>query len=149
MTLQGTTLIAVKQQLVTLLTARPGLSGVTVTYAYPTPTPTTGDNIWFAHASASTDVATMAFDQLDETIILDCRLQVLKTQSEGQQSADVRCVALLVELQNLLATNPMLGLNSIELAEVAGWNHIVGALEGSPGNGSAFDVKIRIKAILE
>lgn len=146
----GTTLFEVKNALVTLLAARPGLSGVTISYSYPMPDPVSGDHIWLGNAESINETPVMNDDALDEEYRLDLRVQVLKTQSEGQASADTRCKALLIEVQQLLAANPRLGLSSIHFAMMESWEHSCGPLGStSTGNGSAFDCKIRVSAILE
>ncbi|WP_189059579.1 hypothetical protein [Longimycelium tulufanense] len=145
----GTTLVSFKQELKTQLEARAGLSGVTVHYAFPE-TGITGEDIWFgeiAETDAEIPIMKSGTKKVDETVSVPVVVQVLKQQGEDQETADLRAVALLAELQQELAETPRT-ITDIYAAEMVGWTHTGGQLGGS-NHGSRFDVTVRIRARLE
>lgn len=148
----GTTLVAVKQQLKTLLTARPGLSGVQVSFARPT-TGLLSEAIWFDTAApdeADTAISVMggAVKKVDETYTFTTVVQVLLTDGRDEETADLRAVALLAELQQTVAAAPV-AIGAIRLLQMAGWVHTVGPLGEGTSKGARFDVALRVNALLQ
>lgn len=144
----GTTLVAFKQALVTALSARPRLAGVQISYGFPD-TEIWDESIWIEGARAELGIPTMTVGtkRVEENYSLTVACQVLRTQAEGQDVADLRAAQLLVELQQALAEKPEL-IPEILWAEIDGWTHHVGALAKSDGHGSRFDVRVRVRARL-
>lgn len=144
----GTSLVAFKQTLKTALAARPGMSGVQLSYGYPGNDYVQRESVWFEGAevvNSEFPVMKAGTKKVDETYTLDVVVQVLKTQGEDQEAADLRAVALLAELQQALAENPQL-TPEIQWAEMAGWEHATGEL--NTGHGSRFNVTLRVRARL-
>jgi len=145
----GTTLIAFKQALKAALEARPGLAGATVNYQYPS-TNITGEDIWLDRAESDNRIPVMraGTKKVDEDYTVTLFIQVLKTQGEGQEAADLRALALLTEVQQLLAETPQL-TSDIQWAQVTGWEHFVGPFEGKDSaRGSRFEVRVAVRARL-
>lgn len=145
----GTSLIAFKQALRAALAARPGLAGVQVAYEYPV-AGITGEDIWLGGAESDLRIPVMraGTKKVDEDYTLTVFVQVLKTQGEGQETADLRAVALLREVQQALAENPQI-TTEIMWAQVIGWEHFVGPFEsGGASRGSRFEVKVNVRARL-
>ncbi|MGH3834189.1 MAG: hypothetical protein ACREX8_14250 [Gammaproteobacteria bacterium] len=145
----GTSLIAFKQALQTALTARPALAGVQVAYEFPT-TNITGEDIWLDRAESDSTYPVMraGTKKVDEDYTVIVMIQVLKTQGEGQEAADLRAAALLAELQQCIAENPQL-IPQIQWASFAGWQHLLGPFEsGGAARGSRFEVRVKVRARL-
>jgi hypothetical protein len=150
----GTSLILVKQALVTALRARPGLDGVQVLFAADDFLP--GDDhvedeaIWFGDTEwieSEIQVWNTGTKKIDEVYAVDWVVQVVKADGSLQEAADVRARALLVELQQALAETPQVS------AEVF-WGllrmrrHATGQVLSGPGHGSRFEGVIEVKARL-
>ena len=145
----GSTLIVYKQALKTALEGRPGIAGATVHYSYPS-TNITGEDIWLDSAISDNRIPVMRANtkKVDEDYTLTVIIQVLKMQGEGQEAADIRCLELLVELQQLLAETPQL-IPEIHWSLLAGWTHFVGPFEGKDSaRGSRFEVRVNVRARL-
>lgn len=142
----GTSLVTFKQALRTALTARPGMSGVQVSYAFPEDD-LQAESLWFEDAVTSNEIPVMkaGTKKVDEEYTLDAVIQVLKQQGESQETADLRAAALLAELQQALAENPQI-TPEIQWVEMAGWEHTPGKLNA--GHGSRFNVTLRVRARL-
>lgn len=150
----GTSLVAVKQALVTALRARPGLSGVQVLYGiddFPT-----GDDhleeeaIWFGEATwPDTEIPTLraGTKEVDETYELAWVVEVIKPDGSSQEAADVRAKALMVELQQALAENPQIAPEILWAVFVIR-RHVPGQVASGPGHGSRFEGVIEVRARL-
>lgn len=148
----GTTLIAFRSGLVTRLTARAALAGVQVAKTMPGTEPGTelaAESIWFADAESDHEIPVMkaGTKKVDEVFTLAAVVQVLILDGRDQDTADLRAVALLAELQQELAETPHT-IDSVDWAEMAGWNYVGGALGGGTSRGSRFDVLLRVAARL-
>lgn len=146
----GTTLVEVKQALVTALAARSGLSGVTVSYAKPATTAMPAEAIWFGDAEAETAISTMggAVKKIDETYVLEAVVQVLIRDGRDEEAADVRAEAVFTEFQQQLAAVPKV-IDAIRQAQMTGWVHTVGPIGESTNRGARFDIALRINALLQ
>lgn len=145
----GTSLIAFKQALKAALATRAGLAGVQVAYEYPA-TNITGEDIWLGGAESDVRIPVMraGTKKVDEDYTLTVFVQVLKTQGEGQEAADLRATALLREVQQQLAENPQITAE-IMWAQVAGWEHFTGPFEGGGASrGSRFEIRVGVRARL-
>ena len=148
----GTSLVALKQALVTALAARPGLAAVQVEYEYPMPSPE-AQAIWFGGAEADLDtpVARAGRIKMQEDYTVTLVAQVLKQQGEGQEAADVAALALLQEIQQELADNPV-PTPAVLWALLKSWSHSVGpfgdASGGNVSRGSRFEIRIGVRARL-
>lgn len=145
----GTSLVAFKQALKTALAARAGLTGVQVAYEYPS-TNITGEDIWLGNAESDNRIPVMraGTKKVDEDYTLTVFAQVLKTQGEGQEAADLRASALLAEVQQCLAETPQLTAQ-IMWAQITGWEHFVGPFEGGGASrGSRFEIRVSVRARL-
>lgn len=149
----GTTLVLMKQALVTALRARPGLAGVQVLYGvddFPE-----GDDhleqesIWFGEATwPDTEIPTMrgGTKEVDETYELSWVIEVIKSDGSLQEAADLRGKALLVELQQALAENPQPSAEVL-WAELKIRRHIPGQVAPG-GHGARFEGVIEVRARL-
>jgi hypothetical protein len=149
----GTTLVEVKQAVVTLLAARPGLATAQVSYEYPLGG-TTGKDIWLGRATADTRIPTVkaGTKKVDEEYILTIVAQFLETQGGGQEVADLGALALLREIQQAFAETPQL-IPSIQWATVSGWVHNIGVFGhddtgGDVNRGSRFEIQVTVRARL-
>ncbi|MEV0085258.1 hypothetical protein [Saccharopolyspora sp. NPDC050642] len=145
----GTTLPAVKRALLDALAARPGLSGVQVSYEMPQRA-LAGEAIWFdedTETEAGIPVMKAGTKKVDETYALPVVVQVLVTDGRDAEVADLRAAALLAELQQSLAENPQV-TPAIQWAELGGWSHHVGPIGDGSSRGSRFDVLVRVRARL-
>ena len=162
---EGSSVYAVKAALVTLLTARAGLSGVSISHQAPTKATdlktTTGnfDAIWLGDADDSTNVVVFSGLplRLDESYELDLMVQVLRPTTTGTQAVcDARASVLLGEVFGLLSSNPTLGLadgsGTPDFARCeavpTGWRNVTGPLPGGTGFGSRFEVRLGVEAVL-
>ncbi len=145
----GTSLIAFKQALRTALAARAGLAGVQVAYEYPVAN-ITGEDIWLGNAESDNRIPVMraGTKKVDEDYTLTVFAQVLKTQGEGQEAADLRAAAVLREVQQQLAESTQLTAE-VMWAQVIGWEHFVGPFEsGGASRGSRFEIRVAVRARL-
>lgn len=145
----GSSLVELKQAVVAALAARPGLSGVQVTYAYPVAN-VTGEDIWLANAEGTLTIPTMraGTKRVEESYDLLVVAQVLKTAGEGQEAADLRAVAVLAEIQQCFAETPQL-IPLILWAQVTGWQHSTGSYGGEEAScGSRFEITVNVRARL-
>ncbi len=145
----GSSLIAFKQALRVALVSRQTLTGVQVTYEYPVAS-ITGEDVWLGNAESTNRIPVMraGTKKVDEDYTLTVIVQVLMTQSEGQEAADLRAVALLREVQQCLAENPQI-TPEIQWAQVSGWTHSTGPFEGgSSSRGSRFEIRVNVRARL-
>lgn len=145
----GTSLVAVKQALRDLFTAAPGLADVQVSYSTPGGY-ATGDVIFFAGGDALHHEISMrnggAFP-----IVEDYRLQVdvqaFTMETEGQEVADQRAVAIFQEVIQLVSQNPQLA--GVMMLQLASWiHHVTEAEAAGSGYISRFEVQLRIRAQL-
>lgn len=153
----GTTLVALKQALVTKLRARAGLSGVQVLYAIDDFEP--GDDhlrneaIWLGNAKwlapDGSNIANMraGTKKIDEVYELELFVQVLKDDGSTQEAADVRAEALLAEVQQQFAETPQI-TPQVFWAEERPREHIIGQLPTGPGHGARFERVVWAKARL-
>lgn len=151
MTNIGTTLITVKQALKALLEVRPYIlqTNVQVSYGEPGAYNITSDAIWFTVAEALHHE--IAFGQpfpIKEDIHLTVICQAFTMTSEGFEDADLRCVAMMHELENVVSENAT-SIPGVMMLQLAGWQHFpsVANAEGS-GYLSRFEVQLRIRAQL-
>lgn len=150
----GTTLVDVKQAIVTALRARSGLTGVQVLYG-PDDFPSGDDHledesIWLGNATwdeYAIPVLKAGTKKVDEDYELEFFLQVLKRDGTTQEAADIRARVLLIELQQALAENPAIS-DHIFWAQLRLRNHITGQFAAGPGHGSRFEGVINVRARL-
>lgn len=151
---QGTSLVAVKQVLVTALRARPGLAGIQVLYAWDdfegTDDHLRDEAIWFGNTlwtASEIPVMKAGTKKVDEEYELEVFIQVLKTDGVDQEAADVRARLLLVELQQALAEAPQISVETF-WALLRMRRHATGLLAPGPGHGSRFEGVIEVRARL-
>lgn len=132
-----TGLVTVKAKLVTLLAARPNLSGVPVSYGRPVwaddLVDTAGSDraIWLEDATGQKDIPYMVSgakpteERVSFTVVCQAIAREESTQGAGQQTADTTAAALLAEVESVCALDPSLGLTSPHpvAVEVQGWIH--------------------------
>jgi hypothetical protein len=143
----GTSLVLFKQALCEELRARPGLADVEVLYA-PTDAES-AEAIWFGKAETEElSIATLRAGKLhlQEKYDLYGCVQVRQTEGQTQESADVRAVAILAELQQELTEAPDT-CDDIQWASLHSWKHVGGKL--GTGHGSRFEFTIRVHARME
>ena len=151
---QGTSEVALRQALVTALRARAALADVQVLYAIDTFE--TGDDhlqdeaIWFGDTewvSSVIPVLNAGTKKVDETYEIEFSIQVVKTDGSSQETADVRAVVLLAELQQAFAETPQVSSNTM-WGEMHMLKHIVGPVSPGPGHVALFEGVIWAKARL-
>jgi len=92
-----------KAALLTALTARAGLSGVTVSYGAPTQGPR--EFIALSDISGTQEFAMLGKLRKDETYTLSVYCSVLR-EGNMQQTCTERCFELAAEIEDELRTNP-------------------------------------------
>ena len=93
---------AFKAALLTALTARTGLSGVTISYGVPLNAPR--EFIALGDISGSQEFAALGALRKDETYTLSVYVSVLR-EGNQQQTCTERCFALAAEIEDELRTN--------------------------------------------
>lgn len=150
----GTSLVAVKQAIVTALRARPALSTVQVLYG-PDDFPSGKDHleaesIWLGNTTwndFTIPLIRAGTKKVDEDFETEWFIQVLKDDGSTQEAADIRAKALLAELQQSLAEAP--GISpEIFWAQLRVQSHFTGQLASGPGHGSRFEGNINVRARL-
>lgn len=150
----GTSLVALKQALVTALRARPGLTGVQVLFAADDFV--SGDDhvrdeaIWLGDTTWTLfelPVMMPATKKVDETYELEWVVQVVKADGSTQEAADLRAVVLLAELQQALAEVPQMSAQ-VFWALLRMRRHATGQVAAGPGHGARFEGVIEVKARL-
>jgi hypothetical protein len=105
---------AFKAALQTALTARTGLSGVTISYGAPTQGPR--ESITLGDISGSQEFAALGALRKDETYVLDVYCSVLR-EGNQQQTCTERCFAIAAEIEDELRTNVTM-TGTVRVAEV-------------------------------
>jgi hypothetical protein len=105
---------AFKAALQTALTARTGLSGVTVSYGAPTQGPR--ESITLGDISGSQEFAALGALRKDEIYTLDVFVSVLREGSQAKQCTE-RCFAIAAEIEDELRTNVTMS-GTVRVAEV-------------------------------
>lgn len=144
----GTSLVAFKQALRDNLTERPALAGVAVLYAN-TETEIPNEAVWFGKAGTEDlEIPSMRAGKLhlQETYDLDVVVQVMLTEGQSQEDADLRAVEIFAELQQELAAAPQ-SVDDIQWAKPFAWKHVGGKL--GTGHGSRFEIQVRVHARME
>lgn len=150
----GTSLVAVKQALVTALRARPALAGVMVLYG-PDDFPTGKDHleaeaIWLGNTTwndFAIPLIKAGTKKVDEDFETEWFVQVLKDDGSTQEAADVRARSLLAEVQQALAEAPDIAAE-IFWAQLRVRSHFTGQFATGPGHGSRFEGVINVRARL-
>lgn len=150
----GTSLVAVKQAMVTALRARPALSTVQVLYG-PDDFPSGKDHlesesIWFGNTTwndFAIPLIKAGTKKVDEDFEIEWFVQVLRDDGSTQEAADLRAKALLAELQQALAEAPAISVE-IFWAQLRVREHFTGQLASGPGHGSRFEGVINVRARL-
>lgn len=150
----GTTLVVLKQALVTALRARSGLAGVQVLYG-PDDFPLGQDQvqdeaIWLGDTTwleSEIPVFNTGTKKVDEVYQLEWVVQVIKADGSTQETADLRAVALLAELQQALAETPALS-PQVFWALIRMRRHATGQVVAGPSHGSRFEGAVEVKARL-
>lgn len=149
----GTTLVTVKQAIVTALRARAGLTGIQVMHG-PDDFPSGDDglkdeSIWLGDAKwLAMEIPTMkaGTKDVDETYELEVMIQVLKNDGSTQETADLRAAVLLAEVQQAFAEapdfSPVIFEATFELRD-----HKTGQL-ATTGHGSRFEGIVEVFARL-
>jgi hypothetical protein len=150
----GTSLVALKQALITALRARAGLAGVQVLYAsddFPSGDDHVEDeSIWFGDTEwieSEIQVWNTGTKKVDEVYAVDWVVQVVKTDGSLQEAADLRATVLLVELQQALAETPQVS-SEVFWGLLRMRRHATGQVLSGPGHGSRFEGVIEVKARL-
>lgn len=144
----GSTLVVIKKALRTALEARPGLAGVKVSYD-PDLSEPEAIILGNARTIREEDIPVMKSGtaKVDERYTLDVVIQVRLEDGQDQEAADERAVAILAELQQVLAAAPQL-VPEVFTVQLDGWEHFVGAFPSGRGHGSRFETKVRAYARL-
>lgn len=156
--MDGSTLYEVKTALVASLQDRPRLAEVKVSHQSPViakdlKSLTAHDAIWLGDGSGSlsVDVVQGLPISLDERYTLEVLIQSLRFKGT-QASADVSAVAMLGEVFGTISNDPTLGLDPEPFLRCqvlpTSWEHFTGRLEGVPGHGSSFLVRLEVNARL-
>jgi hypothetical protein len=150
----GTSLVVLKQTVVTALRARPGLTGVQILYGpddFVSPDDhVEAEAIWFGDTEwleSEIPVMKSGTKKIDETYALRWTLQVVKDDGSSQETADLRAKALLVELQQALAEAPDISAE-VFWALLRVERHLTGQMVTGPGHGSRFEGVIEVRARL-
>jgi len=108
---------AFKAALLTALTARSGLSGVTVSYGVPLGGPR--ESITLADISGSQEFRTMGgpVPKKEESYVLDVYVSVLREGNQAQTCTE-RCFALAAEIEDELRTNITMS-GTVRVAELS------------------------------
>jgi hypothetical protein len=146
----GTSLLAVKQALRDEFATRPALSNVQVSYSTPGAYHLESDVIFFGGGDAlhhEISFSNGGAFPVAEDYRLQVNVQAFNMETEGQEAADVRAVAMLNEVLQVVALNPQIA--GVMMMQVASWIHHVTEAEAS-GSGyiSRFEVQLRIRAQL-
>lgn len=146
---QGSSLVAVKQALRDAFQSAPGLTGVQVSYSQAGSF-TTGDIIFFRGGDALHHEISMrdggAFP-VTEDYRLGVNVQAFSMETAGQEAADLRAVALLNEVIQVVSTNPQIA--GVMMIQIASWiHHVTEAEAGGSGYISLFEVQLRVRAQL-
>lgn len=134
------TVPATKQQLLVLLAARAGLTGVALHYAW-TGTAAAAEEILLAtDPDAGTpdvvgrhDIPTLGGRvSRDERYTVPLTIRVFQPGAEPQNMAatEARAFAILVDVENLLADNPSLGVDGVLTAKAGDWSSTLAPMEG-------------------
>jgi len=102
---------AVKQALVDLLAARANLRNVQVTYGAPLPAPAK-EYIWVGDVTGEQTAGALGGQVRDEEYTVQVNMSVVR-EGNNQRAADTRCFQLLAELEDLLRSNPSLGVAAV------------------------------------
>ena len=105
---------AFKAAFLTALTARTGLSGVTVSYGAPLQAPR--EFIALGDINGSQEFAALGALRKDETYVLDVYVSVLR-EGNQQQTCTERCFALAAEVEDELRTNVTMS-GTVRVAEL-------------------------------
>jgi hypothetical protein len=105
---------AFKAALLTALTARSGLSGVTISYGVPLGAPR--EFIALTDLSGSQEFAALGALRKDETYVLDVYVSTLREGNQQQQATE-RCFAMAAEIEEVLRTNVTMS-GTVRVAEL-------------------------------
>ena len=105
---------AFKAALLTALSARTGLSGVTISYGAPLRAPR--EFIALGDISGSQEFAQLGAQRKYETYVLDVFVSVLR-EGDQQQTCTERCFALTAEIEDELRTNITMS-GTVRVAEI-------------------------------
>ena len=105
---------AFKAALLTALTARSGLSGVTISYGVPLGAPR--EFIALTDLSGSQEFAALGALRKDETYVLDVYVSTLREGNQQQQCTE-RCFAMAAEIEDELRTNVTMS-GTVRVAEL-------------------------------
>lgn len=154
---QGTTLIAVKQRLKTVLAAAVAADVTVMYWADELATSSLPRKaIWFDEADSIVDIPTMrtGAKAYHETYTIACIVQVLADDGSSQETADTEAAAILQTVQSEIASDPQLGktITGLQWVKFAGWEHELGQLPnpngGELGHGSRFTARLAVSARL-
>lgn len=143
----GSSLVAVKQALRDAFQSAPGLTGVQVSYSKPG-TYVTGDIIFFRGGDALHHEIAMrngAAFPVAEDYRLGVNVQAFSMETGGQEAADLRAVAMLNEVIQVVSLNPQIA--GVMMIQLASWiHHVTEAEAGGSGYISLFEVQLRVRA---
>lgn len=150
----GTSLVTVKQTMVTALRARAGLAGVQVLYG-PDDFVSSDDHveneaIWFGDTEWTTyemPVMRAGTQKVDENYELTWTIQVIKDDGSTQEVCDLRAKALLAELQQALAEAPGISPETFWV-QLRLQRHKTGQVVSGPGHGARFEGVLEVRARL-
>jgi len=140
------TLVTVKSAIVSLLQA--ALPGVQVSYSHPNEPEAHGEFVFLGFAQSTNTVPVMrgGRKKTDETYTVQVVVEV-KGEGLAQLAADIRCMELFAEVENIIADDPNLGLgNDIHWARLEGWEQ-VGGTTGT-GHGCRVEANVEVSARL-
>lgn len=138
----ASTVPALKKALMQQLQARPGLSGVQISYGSPSGTPN-NDLIIIGNAQPHTAVAAaLGHMRLDERYTLNIRI-VSQATGTDQETQTERCFAIAEEIRSQLVSDPKVNNCGVQWALPAGNPH----LEPSTETQLAPEVRLRVNCM--
>lgn len=103
---------AVKQALLDLLSARPGMDGAKITWAVPSGQ-VERDWVSLDDVTGRQAPARLGRQAREEEYTVQITVTVVRPAVDTPQSVASRCFALVAEIENLLRENPTIGVNSL------------------------------------
>lgn len=150
----GSSYSTAKAAIVTKLTARGGLSGVSIKYQAPEKTADvggeSGDAIWVDDAEGDYENVVICGLplRLEEVYSLKLVIQSLRPSTTGtQQVADARVDALLFEVLTELATDPTFGVTAFNYFQITrgAFTRTTGFLPTGAGHGSRCELDLNVE----
>lgn len=144
----GSTVVAVRKQIVAQLQAAAGLTGVQITYAFPGVDRQAQESIFTAFATIDHTVPTMKAGRKtrDEEYVQQLIIEV-HGHGDSQETVDTRAWALLAEVENVFADDPNLGIpDTVLWATIQSATDVGGSIDR--GHACRIEVDIAVRARL-